>query len=70
VSSADGIPEDVLSSLAHELNTPITVIAGYAELLEKRSAETATREAASHIRQAAERLRATVERLLADARTR
>lgn len=68
MSSADGIPENVLSSLAHELNTPISVIVGYAELVEQRTDEAATREAATQIREAAERLRATVERLLADAR--
>jgi signal transduction histidine kinase len=68
VSSAAGLPEDVLSSLAHELNTPISVIMGYAELLEKRSEEAETRRAATQIREAAERLRSTVARLLADAR--
>jgi CheY-like chemotaxis protein len=66
VSSAAGLPEDVLSSLAHELNTPISVIMGYAELLEKRSEEADTRRAATQIREAAERLRSTVARLLAD----
>jgi nitrogen-specific signal transduction histidine kinase len=70
VSSPEGVPEDVLSSLAHELNTPISVIVGYAELLELRSEEATTREAAGLIKEAAERLRSTVDRLLADARTR
>lgn len=70
MNSADGIPEDLLSSLAHELNTPISVIVGYAELLEERSDEAATREAATQIRAAAERLRSAVDRLLADVRTR
>ncbi len=68
--SSGGIPEEDLSSLAHELNTPISVIVGYAELLENRSNETTTREAAGQIKQAAERLRATVDQLLDDARAR
>lgn len=62
------ISEEALSSLAHELNTPISVIVGYAELLESRSGEEATREAAALIKEAAERLRTTVDRLLADVR--
>ena len=68
--SSGGIPEEDLSSLAHELNTPISVIVGYAELLENRSNETTTREAATQIKEAAERLRATVDELLAEARAR
>jgi signal transduction histidine kinase len=63
----EGVPEDLLAGLAHELNTPIAVIVGYAELLEGRSDESATREMAGHIREAAERLRSTVGQLLADA---
>jgi len=70
VSSADGIAEELLSWLAHELNTPIAVIVGYAELLEKRVEEPAHREAAVHIREAAQRLRSTVDRLLAEARAK
>jgi signal transduction histidine kinase len=70
VNSVEGIPEELLSSLAHELNTPLSVIVGYAELLEKRSDEATTREAAARIREAAERLRSTVDLLLADARAR
>jgi signal transduction histidine kinase len=62
--------EEVLSALAHDLRTPISVIVGYAELLERRSAEPATREAAGNIRNAAERLRSTVDKLLRDASTR
>jgi signal transduction histidine kinase len=70
MSSAGGIPADLLSSLAHELKTPITVIVGYAELLEGRSDEASTREAAARIREAAELLRSRVDRLLAEASTR
>jgi hypothetical protein len=69
VSSSDGISEEALSSLAHELNTPISVIVGYAELLERRSDDATTREAASHIREAGERLRSAVARLLAEPRS-
>jgi signal transduction histidine kinase len=68
VSSREGISEDVLAALIHELNTPISVIVGYAELIAKRSEEATTREAAINIKEAAERLRSTVERLLADER--
>lgn len=64
----DGISEELLATVEHELRTPISVIVGYAELLEQRATEAAQREAARHIRDAAERLRATVEQLLADAR--
>lgn len=69
MSSSDGISEQLLSELAHQLNTPISVIVGFAELLEHRSSEATTREAANHIREAAERLRSTVDQLLADARS-
>jgi signal transduction histidine kinase len=69
VSTGKAIPEEILSALAHELRTPISVIVGYAELLERRSAEPATRDAAGNIRDAAERLRSTVDGLLRDART-
>jgi signal transduction histidine kinase len=67
VSEERAIPEEVLSALAHDLRTPISVIAGYAELIEKRSEEAKTREAASIILEAAERLRSTVDSLVRDA---
>lgn len=70
MSSADRIAEELLASLAHELKTPISVIVGYAELLERRSEETATREGARNIKKAAERLRATVDALLSDTGSR
>jgi signal transduction histidine kinase len=62
--------EEALSELAHDLRTPISVILGYAELLERRSAEDKTREAAGHILEAAERLLAVVDRLVHDIRTK
>lgn len=69
MSSGEGIPEELLSSLVHELKTPLSVILGYAELLETRSDEQTRRKAAAGIRDAAERLRSTVDRLLADTRS-
>jgi signal transduction histidine kinase len=68
VSEGLAIPEEVLSALAHDLRTPISVIVGYAELIERRSEEAKTREAAANILEAAERLRSAVDRLLRDAR--
>jgi nitrogen-specific signal transduction histidine kinase len=70
VSADQPIPDETLSALAHDLSTPISVIVGYAELLERRSAEAKTREAAGHILEAAERLRSIVDRLVRDARAR
>ena len=68
MSEGHGIPDEILSTLAHDLSTPISVIAGYAELIERRSEEATTREAAGNILEAAERLRSAVDRLLHDAR--
>jgi signal transduction histidine kinase len=70
VSDGQAIPDEVLSALAHDLKTPISVIVGYAELIEKRSTEAKTREAAGLIREAADRLRSVVDALLRDASTR
>jgi signal transduction histidine kinase len=64
------VTEEALSELAHDLRTPISVILGYAELLERRSAEDKTREAAGQILEAAERLLAAVDRLVHDVRTK
>jgi len=68
VTEGHGIPDEILSALAHDLKTPISVIVGYAELIERRSEEAKTREAARNILEAAERLRSAVDRLLSDAR--
>jgi two-component system nitrogen regulation sensor histidine kinase GlnL len=70
VSEEHAIPDELLSALAHDLRTPISVIAGYAELIERRSDEPKTREAAGNILEAADRLRSAVDRLLRDARAR
>ena len=64
---SSGATEEALSTLLHDLKTPISVIVGYAELIESRSAEAKTQEAARLIREAAEQLRASVDRLRADA---
>jgi len=68
VTEGHEIPDEILSALAHDLKTPISVIVGYAELIERRSEEAKTREAARNILEAAERLRSAVDRLLSDAR--
>jgi len=68
VNDGQAIPDEVVSALAHDLGTPISVIVGYAELIEKRSTEAKTREAAGLILEAAERLRSAVDALLRDAR--
>ena len=68
MSEDQAIPDEVLSALAHDLRTPISVIVGYAELIERRSEEPKTREAAGNILQAADRLRSAVDRLLRNAR--
>lgn len=58
--------EEAQAALAHELNTPIAVIVGYAEILEQRLDDAKHREAASQIKEAAERLRSAVQRLVSD----
>ena len=68
MSDRQAVPDEVLSALAHELRTPISVIVGYAELIEKRSTEDRTREAARLILEAADRLRSAIDALLRDAR--
>jgi len=54
-----------LSSLAHELKTPLAVIAGFAELLAARDDERTRLEAATRIMEASERLGNALEDLLA-----
>jgi signal transduction histidine kinase len=66
----DRVPEELLAALAHELRTPIAVIAGYAEILGSRSDDKTRLEAAARIAEAAQRLSETVDRLLANARAR
>jgi two-component system nitrogen regulation sensor histidine kinase GlnL len=68
VTDPQAVTDEALSALAHELRTPISVIVGYAELIEKRSTEDATREAAGLILEAADRLRSAIDGLLRDAR--
>ena len=54
-----------LSSLAHELKTPLAVIVGFAELLAARDDERTRREAATRIMAASERLGNALDDLLA-----
>ncbi len=68
MSEDQAISDEILSAVAHDLRTPISVIVGYAELIERRTEEPKTREAAGNILEAADRLRSAVDRLLRDAR--
>jgi signal transduction histidine kinase len=68
VSEGESISGEILAAVAHDLRTPISVIVGYAELIERRTEEPKTREAAGNILEAAERLRSAVDRLLRDAK--
>ena len=68
MTSSNGREEE-RAALAHELNTPIAVIAGYAEILVQRLDDAKHREAASQIKEAAERLRSAVQRLVSDGET-
>jgi signal transduction histidine kinase len=56
-----------LSAIAHDLQTPLSVIIGYAELLRMRDDEQTRREAPVRIQEAAERLSTLIEDLLAGA---
>ena len=58
-------PGAILSSLAHELKTPLTVITGFAELLAARDDERTRKEAATRIKQASEQLSSVIDDLLA-----
>ena len=57
---------DELSRLAHELKNPLSVIAGYAELLLVRDDERTRREAPARIREAAELMSRRIDALLID----
>ena len=57
-------PDEQLSSLAHELKTPLAVIAGFAELLAVRDDEQTRREATAQIMVATERLANALDDLL------
>ena len=54
-----------LSSLSHELKTPLAIIAGFAELLAARDDERTRKEAAARITQAAQQLSTVIDDLLA-----
>ena len=60
----DQLSEEVRATLAHELRTPVAIIAGYAELLRVRSDEPTRSEAIARISEAADRLTEMIERLL------
>ena len=57
-------PDEQLSALAHELKTPLAVIAGFAELLAVRDDERTRREATAQIMVASERLANALDDLL------
>jgi len=63
--SPNNLPGANLSTLAHELKTPLTVITGFAELLAARDDERTRKEAASRIMQASEQLAGVIDDLLA-----
>jgi len=54
-----------LSTLAHELKTPLAIIVGFAELLGARDDERTRIEATKRIMEASERLREALDDLLA-----
>jgi len=54
-----------LSTLSHELKTPLAVIVGFAELLSARDDDRTRLEAAKRITEASERLRDALDDLLA-----
>jgi signal transduction histidine kinase len=57
---------ELISELAHELKTPIAVIAGYAELIGARDDERTRVDASVQIQAATERLSRAVDALLED----
>jgi signal transduction histidine kinase len=62
-TSAEEVVVRLVSSLAHELKTPLAILLGYVELLELRDDETIRREAPLRIKEAADRLAAAVDDL-------
>ncbi len=60
----DTLDEGLLSEVAHELKTPLGVIAGYAELLRFRDDAETRREAPIRIEEASQRLDAAIDDLL------
>jgi signal transduction histidine kinase len=61
---------EMLSGIAHELNNPLSVLAGQAVLLEETATDEATRRRALHIAEQAERCARTVRSFLDLARER
>ena len=61
--TSDNRPPGDAEALAHELRTPLAVIAGYAELLAARDDDQTRRQAAAGISEAAARLGALVDEL-------
>ena len=61
---SDHEPNPQLSTLAHELKTPLAVIVGFAELLGARDDERTRLEASKRIAEASERLRDVLDDLL------
>jgi CheY-like chemotaxis protein len=57
--------EDLLSLAAHQLKTPLAVIAGHAELMQARASDNGIREEAAYIADAAGKLGAAIDGLLA-----
>lgn len=60
----------LLAGVAHELNNPLAVVIGCAELLEDKLADTPLRSDVAHIRDAAERCGCIVRTFLSMARTK
>lgn len=65
MSSPPGLGQEPLSSLAHELKTPLAVITGFAELLSARDDGRIRVEAATRIMEASDRLLKVIDDLLA-----